>query len=79
VTEKQSAQARVRLTVEVDVRSSWGDDCSVKQVYDQAATEAANHLEHVLSQHSERRIKIIGQVEVDAIIATKRLGRAYRF
>ena len=34
------ATARVRVTIEVGPFGSWGDDCSVGQVKDQAAEDA---------------------------------------
>jgi hypothetical protein len=67
---RQQAYARVTLTVEIDVGSAWAPDCSVKQVHDQAATEAINKLQNILLEASAgRRIRVVGKPKVDCIIA----------
>ena len=43
MADKHAAVARVRITVELDA-SSWGGDCPVDQVFQQASSSALNPL-----------------------------------
>lgn len=38
--KEQTAVARVRVMLEIPVKGSWGDDCTVAQVYKQAVDGA---------------------------------------
>ena len=69
---KYSAYATAKLTLEVDVSSSWGEKCDLKQVYDQAARDAVNRLQTMM-QNSKTGygIRIRGEPEVTAIITRK--------
>jgi hypothetical protein len=73
VDQKKTASARVTVTVEIDVGSSWGDDCSVGQVHDSASREALGKLRHLIETdgHALRQMRIIGAPKVVAIIATR--------
>jgi hypothetical protein len=68
------ATARVTLTVEVDIKSTWGDDCKLDQIYKQAAEEAVSSL----TQHIYRaggfggRIKVVGEPNVMCVITTQK-------
>ena len=68
------ATARVTLTVEVDIKSTWGDDCKLDQIYKQAAEEAVNSL----TQHIYRsggfggRIKVVGEPNVMCVLTTQK-------
>lgn len=58
-------KAKVTMTVEVDVPSTWGDECPISQVRDQATTEA----KAMVCQSAMRgNIKIIGEPEVVALM-----------
>ncbi len=57
------ATARIQITLEVDADSPWGPECSVSQVYKQAAESALTKLHNGLKIQSYRVIgtpKIIG-------------------
>lgn len=40
MSARLKAKARIRLTIEVTLDDSWGSDCSIGQLHDQAAREA---------------------------------------
>jgi hypothetical protein len=63
-----TAKARVTLIVEVEVRGTWGDDCTVAQVHKQAAEEACGAIRNAADRHD---IKIIGEQKVDMITTTR--------
>lgn len=58
-----SATARVQVTLEVTVGSTWDDDCQVGQIYKQATVEALAALDKVLPG----RIRIVGTPLVTAV------------
>jgi len=59
--------ARVQLTVEIDVSDTWGGNCAMDQVYDQAVEAARSALAH--------GIKIDGRYRSDAIPSKLRSAR----
>jgi len=62
----------VTLTVEVAVGSSWGKDCTIEQVYDQAAREAIGRLNSMATKYGPHHgMKIIGEPKVDAVLSTR--------
>lgn len=65
MTEKQSAVARVTVTLEIDAASSWGDDCTIAQVYKQAADDAVGRVRSLFNERDAMRI--VGDVKVNAI------------
>jgi hypothetical protein len=60
------ATARILLTIEVTA-GSWGDECSMKQVYDQSARDAREKLERL-------GFRVIGEPRVTAVLAEKTNG-----
>ncbi len=64
---KPSTSARVTLTVEMNIRSSWGEQCTVAQVRDQAEREAREMLR---SELKPTEFRIIGEPVVTAIMHT---------
>jgi hypothetical protein len=62
-----SASARVQITVEVDAGSSWGPDCTVAQVRDQAGTEAVRRIINTLAQ-GKMLATVIGAPKVLAVM-----------
>lgn len=65
------ATARVTLTVEIDVGSTWDDCCPMTQVYAQAENEARCGIERGLEKFG-RRARIIGEPKVLAIITERK-------
>jgi hypothetical protein len=61
------AVARVRLTVEI-VRGSWGADCKLDQVFDQAGREAASAVQNLITAAGAR---VVGEPIVEAVITRK--------
>lgn len=57
-----SVHARVRLTIEIDVGSTWGEECQLKQINSQAAEEALKSL------NGMRNLNVIGKPVVETII-----------
>jgi hypothetical protein len=67
VKDRPRTFARVRLTVEFPVASSWGPECKLDQVFRQAAEEAEGIVRNKLAAH---RVRIVGPIEVEAITTT---------
>lgn len=61
------ATAKVTLTVEIQVSSTWGDDCAISQVYDQAEKAARGAIVNAIGS----RVTIIGTPKVEAIMVTR--------
>ncbi len=57
------ATAHVTLTVEITVGSTWGDNCTVGQIYKQAAEEALGIIDRLLGE----QIRIVGRPVVTAV------------
>lgn len=58
------ATARVKVTLEVEVRSSWGNECKLEQIEKQATEDALGALRNGLRD----RFTIIGAPEVICIL-----------
>ena len=77
---KCSAHAVVTVTLEVDVGSAWGDDCSVGQVHKQAEDEALNSIRFVFQEankhtpHCTRGIRVAGVPKVIAVVNTREVS-----
>lgn len=57
--------ARVTVTLEMTVGSTWGGDCPLSQVHKQAKDDARGMLHRTLEKTDAR---IIGEMQVRAII-----------
>lgn len=75
--ERQTASARVQLTLDIDVGGGgWGADCTVAQVHKQAADSATGLIHQLLDcyrQHKGRldgRVSIVGTPKISAVIAS---------
>jgi hypothetical protein len=66
---RRYASARVTFTIEVNVRSSWGEKCDLAQVYKQGEDEARGYLHRAFSD--QRHVRIIGDPKVEAIITAR--------
>jgi hypothetical protein len=67
---KVTAAARVTLTVEVTVGSTWGGECAVSQVHDQASAEAQGIINALITcDPSTAKIQIIGTPSVRVVLA----------
>lgn len=60
-----SATARVILTIDLDIRSNWGADCTIAQVEKQALDAAHGELKRMQSHYT-----IVGQPVVKTFIHT---------
>jgi len=67
--EKMKATAKVKLTLEIPIGSSWGKDCTVDQVMKQAKNEAADIVHRVIYR-SGLHVKILS-TEVKAVFANE--------
>ena len=65
-----SAKAIVRLTLEVNVTDTWGDDCTVGQVKKQARHSAVRQISSLLNDGSQS-IKLLKEPEFIQIVHTK--------
>jgi hypothetical protein len=67
---RTSTGAKVQLTIELTGLGSWGPDCKLEQVYDQAREAAINRISKALATKDGQRAtdaRIIGPVVVTAI------------
>ena len=62
-----SATARVTVTLEITVPSSWGDDCAVRQIKEQATRSAVASIGHMI-RGSQLKAKVVGKPAVDLVI-----------
>lgn len=62
------AKARVQMTVEVDAGAPWGADCSIEQMYKQAAESARTNLINALKPGEHGRVVIVGEPKIIGII-----------
>jgi hypothetical protein len=58
--------AKVTVTIELSNLGSWGPDCTIGQVYDQARAAAIFRLNKVFKEHIEHT-RILGPVIVEAV------------
>lgn len=65
------ARARVQIVVEVDA-SMWGEDCSIGQLYKQAAESGICALNAALKPGEHGRIRLIGEPKVIGVITEKK-------
>lgn len=70
--EKVKTLARVLVLLEVQVNSTWGEDCTVKQVHKQARDDSLLQIENLIKR--EYRINIIGEQKVEAVIVSDDKG-----
>lgn len=66
---KAKAHATVRIELELDDVSGWGKDCTIGQVYDQAAHAALCKLNELVTKHGAR---IIGNPQVTAVLVPEK-------
>lgn len=62
------AKARVQMTVEVDAGAPWGADCSIEQMYKQAAQSARENLINALKPGEHGRVTLVGEPKIIGII-----------
>lgn len=58
------AYAKVTVEVEVPISSSWGNDCTMGQIYKQAADEARNRMNKICTQNG---LRVVGDFKVTAV------------
>jgi hypothetical protein len=68
--EKIKATAKVRVLLEIKISSTWGEDCTVKQVHKQAVDSAELIINQAFGSNSG--IKLSGSPKVEAIILPER-------
>jgi hypothetical protein len=68
-TARTHATARVQLTLEVDVRSVWGAECALSQIYEQASNDARDAVGVLIAGSAGMRI--VGVQKIEAIIVTR--------
>lgn len=61
------AKAKVMLTVEVDCTNTWGLNCPLSQVFEQAKVEAKSKVVNALKD--VHGIKIVGEMKAYAVMA----------
>jgi len=68
---KIQAIARVQIVVEVVLDQPWGEDCSIGQLYKQAAESGRTHLINALNQERYRGVRIFGEPKVIGVISER--------
>lgn len=74
MSKQVEAKATVTLTLEINVGSRWGDTCAVSQLHDQATSEALGMIRNLSPESAAefvRRIRIVGEPKVSAILVTR--------
>lgn len=66
-----TSTARVKLELEVQVSSTWGSDCSIHQIHEQAEDEARGLIARMVRDSQETRVKVMGTPEISAVIVKK--------
>lgn len=64
------AKAVVTLTLEINVGSRWGDTCAVRQLHDQAASEALGMIRNLKPETAEafaRAVRVVGEPKVHVV------------
>jgi hypothetical protein len=59
--------ARVTLTIEIEADGCWGENCQLKQIFEQAEESALGKLRKAF-QNSPKKIRIIGEPTTEAIM-----------
>ena len=67
--KRVSASARVTVTMIVEATDSWGPDCTVEQIYRQAAESVRCQLERII-EASNVKAKLTG-TEVQAVFTER--------
>jgi len=67
---KISAYAKVTVTLEIPAGSSWGPECKMDQIHNQASEEVVEGLNKLIYGGHLRGAKIIGTPKVVAIMAS---------
>lgn len=62
------AKARVQMTVEVDAGAPWGAECTIEQMYKQAADSARTNLINALKPGEHGRVSIVGEPKIIGIL-----------
>jgi hypothetical protein len=65
------AKARVQITLEVDAGSPWVDDCSIGQLYKQAADDGLRNLNNALKPGAASGMQVVGEPKVICIVTEK--------
>jgi hypothetical protein len=71
MSDKLQARTRVRVVLDIYPTDTWGQECELTQVYKQGKESAVNELRRVLKEWPGNRVRIVGEPEVEAVIATK--------
>lgn len=62
---KDTATARVTLTIDIRVNGSWGEECTIGQMRDQAKAAAEGAIKRAMQNYDA---KIIGEMKVASVI-----------
>lgn len=68
-----TAHATVQVTIQVHT-AAWGEDCTIGQLYKQAAEDAINQVRNLRHYHGgelREPVKIVGQPKVLGVITEK--------
>lgn len=67
--KQRTATAVVTLTLEIKVDGSWGDNCTIGQINDQASQEAIGFIRQNCQAKVVRdRLKIVGTPKVKSVM-----------
>lgn len=63
---RQTSTVKVRVLLEVSETSTWGQDCSIGQVYDQGTREAVARVRRLLE--SANGVRVAEVVSTDVVV-----------
>jgi hypothetical protein len=72
------ATARVTLTVDIEVGSTWGDTCPIAQIHKQATEDALGILRRMKEPNRVAPYTIVGEPRVRAILVDKSSSQGER-
>jgi len=62
-----TVKARAVVTIDVDCKSNWSDTTTMKQIIDQATTDAREQLDKAFGLENYRTFSIIGKPKITVI------------
>ncbi len=62
------ASARIQVTLDVPVKSSWGDGTDIAQIRKQAIEDGLNRLQDLLNERASGFIRVVGEPKVTIVL-----------
>jgi hypothetical protein len=69
---RTTATVRVRVAVDVDVGSAWGQECTIGQAHSQAMDSALNAVRTCIEKGGRANIRVIEAVGVSVLLTSEK-------